>query len=55
MKTGQVHKGDNIDVDHIKPLSKGGTNIASNLRLRKPSRNRSFERNSDGSMKRYYA
>jgi hypothetical protein len=39
------------DIDHKKPLSKGGTNAASNLRLVKPSTNRSFKRNSDGSVK----
>jgi len=39
------------DIDHKKPLSKGGTNAASNLRLVKPSTNRSFARNSDGTVK----
>ena len=39
------------DIDHKKPLSKGGTNAASNLRVVKPSTNRSFARNSDGSVK----
>lgn len=29
------------DVDHIKPLSKGGTNALSNLRLQPRSKNRS--------------
>jgi len=40
------------DIDHKKPLSKGGTNAASNLRVVKPSTNRSFARNSDGSVKK---
>jgi len=40
------------DIDHIKPLSKGGTNAKSNLRLTKPSKNRSFQRNSDGTVKK---
>jgi hypothetical protein len=40
------------DIDHKKPLSKGGTNTASNLRVVKPSTNRSFARNSDGSVKK---
>jgi len=40
------------DIDHKKPLSKGGTNAASNLRVVKPSTNRSFTRNSDGSVKK---
>ena len=35
------------DIDHKKPLSKGGTNSASNLRLVKPATNRSFARNSN--------
>jgi 5-methylcytosine-specific restriction endonuclease McrA len=30
-KEGVVHKGDGKDVDHIKPLSKGGSNNRSNL------------------------
>lgn len=40
------------DIDHVKPLSKGGTNAKSNLRLTSPSDNRSFERNSDSSVKK---
>lgn len=40
------------DIDHKTPLSRGGTNSKSNLRLVKPSINRSFSRNSDGSVKR---
>lgn len=39
------------DIDHKTPLSKGGTNAASNLRLVKPSTNRSFARNSDHTVK----
>ena len=39
------------DIDHKVPLSKGGTNAASNLRLVKPSTNRSFARNSDHTVK----
>lgn len=40
------------DIDHIIALSKGGTNSPKNLRLVKPSTNRSFSRNKDSSMKR---
>jgi hypothetical protein len=39
------------DIDHKKPLSKGGANKPSNLRLVSPHKNRSYPRNSDGSMK----
>jgi len=39
------------DIDHKKPISKGGTNSLSNLILKDPSKNRSFSRNSDGSVK----
>jgi len=38
------------DVAHVKALSKGGSN-ANGVRLESPSKNRSFKRNSDGSMK----
>ena len=39
------------DIDHTVPLSKGGTNAKSNLKLKAPSANRSFARNSDHSVK----
>lgn len=51
VKTGQVHKGDGKDVDHIKPLSKGGSASKSNLRAVPASQNRSFSRNANGSLK----
>lgn len=38
------------DVAHVKALSKGGSN-ADGIKLQSPSKNRSFKRNSDGSMK----
>lgn len=50
MKAGKAHKGDGKDVDHIKPLSKGGTSSASNLRVVSASKNRSFSRKKDGSL-----
>lgn len=50
-KAGKVHKGDGKDVDHKTPLSKGGGNSKSNLRVVPASSNRSFSRNSDGSLK----
>jgi hypothetical protein len=46
-KDGVVKKGDGKDVDHKKPISKGGTNKKTNLRAIKKSANRSFARNSD--------
>jgi len=49
-KKGLVHKGDGKDVDHKKPLSKGGSNSVKNGRVESASTNRSFPRNSDGSM-----
>ena len=38
------------DVAHVKALSKGGSN-KDGVRLESPSKNRSFARKSDGSMK----
>jgi hypothetical protein len=40
------------DIDHVIPLSKGGTNAPSNLKLKAPSKNRSFTRNSDHTVKK---
>ena len=48
---GQTHVGDNRDVDHVKPLSKGGSNNDANLRVVSRSNNRSFSRNADSSLK----
>lgn len=42
---------DGKDIDHKTPLSKGGSNSPSNLRLVSPSANRSFSRNSDHTVK----
>jgi 5-methylcytosine-specific restriction endonuclease McrA len=39
-KEGKVSKGDGQDVDHIRPLSKGGSNSRSNLRAISSSANR---------------
>lgn len=39
------------DVDHKRPLSKGGGNSLSNLRAVSATSNRSFSRNANGSMK----
>jgi hypothetical protein len=50
LKEGKVHKGDGMDVDHVKALSKGGSN-STGLRVVSAHKNRSFKRNSDHSMK----
>ena len=50
-KEGLVHKGDGKDVDHKKPVSKGGTTTRGNLRVKTASANRTFARNSDHSVK----
>lgn len=48
---GTVKKGDGKDIDHILPLSKGGSNAKSNQRVVSASSNRSFSRNANGSLK----
>lgn len=50
-KAGLVSKGDGKDVDHKRPLSKGGSNAKSNRRVVSRSTNRSFARNKNGAMK----
>ena len=50
-KAGKVKKGDNLDVDHKRALSKSGLNQLSNLQAISKSKNRSFSRNKDSSMK----
>lgn len=39
------------DVDHIKPLSKGGSNLPSNWRIRSAHANRSYPRTRSGAIK----
>lgn len=39
-KAGKVHKGDGVDVDHRHPLQAGGSNDASNWRVRSRHANR---------------
>ena len=51
MNEGKVKKGDGKDVDHKSPISHGGGNERSNLRVRAASKNRSVARNRDGSLK----
>ncbi len=45
-KAGKVHKGDGMEVDHIKPISKGGKTIMGNLQVITAAHNDSFKRNS---------
>ena len=51
-KAGKVHRNDGRDVGHKTAVKRGGTNAPSNLRLKKPSKNRSFSRNSDHTVKK---
>jgi len=44
IKAGKVHKGDKMDIDHIKPLYKGGSNAPSNWRIRTAHANRGWEK-----------
>lgn len=52
IRDGRVKKGDGKEIDHIVPLSKGGSNSKKNTRVRTKSQNSSFSRNSDNSVKR---
>lgn len=40
-KEGKVHKGDGMDVDHVKPLKNGGSNSPSNWQVITKKANRS--------------
>lgn len=40
IKNGSARRGDNTDVDHVRPLSKGGSNKSSNTRVISRSANR---------------
>jgi len=51
IKAGVAKRFDGKQIDHKKPLSKGGSNSMSNLRAVSPSRNMSFSRNRDGSLR----
>lgn len=51
MKKGLVHVNDGKDVDHRKPLSKGGANVPGNLRVESAHKNRSYARTSSGAIK----
>jgi len=47
---GEADKREGKDVAHVKALSKGGSN-KDGVKIQSPSKNRSFKRNPDGSMK----
>ena len=47
---GKADRREGKDVAHVKALSKGGSN-KDGVKIQTPSKNRSFKRNSDGSMK----
>ena len=51
-KEGRVSQGDGMDVDHKKPLSKGGSTAATNLRAVSKTVNRSFPRTKKGAIKK---
>lgn len=51
IKSGKAAVGDKKDVDHIQPLSKGGSNAKSNLRVVPRGENRSFSRTSSSGLK----
>lgn len=48
---GRVSRGDGMDLDHKRALSRGGSNSRSNTRVVPASENRSFSRNADSSIK----
>ena len=50
-REGRVSKGDGKDVHHKTPLSKGGSTTPGNLAVVPASKNRTFKRNKDHSMK----
>lgn len=51
-KEGKVKPHDGKDIDHVKPLSKGGSVGRSNLRVKDASDNRSFARTPSGAIKK---
>ena len=50
-REGLVRKGDGKDVDHKKPISKGGATSRSNLRVLSAKDNRSYSRTKNGKIK----
>lgn len=50
-KAGKAHKGDGLDVGHIKAIGKGGLSKVYNLMMQTKAENRSFSRTSSSKMK----
>jgi hypothetical protein len=48
---GKADMREGKDIDHVVPLSKGGTNSPKNLKIKSASANRSFTRNSNHTVK----
>lgn len=51
LRDGRVSLHDGKQLDHKRPLSKGGSNSKGNLRVTSAASNMSFSRNKDGSMR----
>lgn len=50
-RKGEVRKGDGKDVDHVRPLSKGGSNSDANTRVVSRSKNRGHGMSPGGTKK----
>ena len=50
-RNGKADMREGKDIDHVVPLSKGGTNSPKNLKIKSASANRSFTRNSNHTVK----
>ncbi len=48
IREGRAKVGDNTEVDHVKPLRKGGTNADSNTRVIPESKNAAWRKNKRG-------
>lgn len=55
LANGSVHKGDKKQVDHITPLSHGGSNSTSNTRIISAHLNESYKRGHHGELLRQNA
>ncbi len=51
VKEGAISPHDSRQIDHIKPLSKGGSNKRSNLRAESARKNESYPRTKKGAMR----